>query len=81
MADTSITKRILLYVEEHLEKELSLEKIAEELSYSKFYMARIFKENTGMSLHKYIRGRRLDEAARILTETDRPIADIALEAG
>lgn len=81
MADTSITKRILLYVEEHLEKELSLEKIAEELSYSKFYMARTFKENTGMSLHKYIRGRRLDEAARKLAETDRPIADIAFEAG
>lgn len=36
MEDMSITKRILLYIEDNLENELSLEKIAKELNYSKF---------------------------------------------
>jgi len=81
MGDMSITEKILLYIEEHLDKELSLEKIAKELSYSKFYIARIFKDNTGTTLYKYIQGRRLDEAARKLAETKRPIVEIALEAG
>lgn len=81
MGDVSITKRILLYIENNLEKDLTLEKIAEELHYSKFYIARTFKENTGFTLYKYIQGRRLDEAARKLTETKQPIIEIAFEAG
>lgn len=81
MKDKSITKRILSYIEDNLDKELSLDKIAQELNYSKFYIARTFKNNTGITLYKYIQGRRLDEAARKLTETERPIVEIAFEAG
>ena len=81
MGNILITKRILLYIEDNLEKELSLEKIAKEFSYSKFYIARTFKDNTGITLYKYIQGRRLDEAARKLAETKQPIVEIAFEAG
>lgn len=81
MGNMSITKRILLYIEDNLDKELSLERIAKEFSYSKFYIARAFKDNTSMTLYKYIQGRRLDEAARKLVETDQTIVDIAFEAG
>ncbi len=81
MKDKSITKSILSYIEDNLDKELSLDKIAQELSYSKFYIARTFKDNTGITLYKYIQGRRLDEAARKLVQTKRPIIEIAFEAG
>ena len=81
MKDKSITKRILRYIEELLEQKLSLEKIAEEFGYSKFYTARIFKDHTGITLYKYIQGRRLNEAARKLARTDQSIVEIALEAG
>lgn len=81
MKDMSITKRILLYIENNLNSELSLEKIAKDLNYSKFYIGRTFRDNTGMTLYKYIQGRRLDEAARKLAETDHPIIEVALEAG
>ena len=81
MKDMSLTKRILQYIEDNLDKDLSLEKIAEELNYSRFYTARKFKEQTGMTLYKYIQSRRLDEAARKLAETDQPIVEVAMEAG
>lgn len=81
MVDKSIIKRTLLYIEDNLDKELSLDKIAKELNYSKFYLARTFKDNTGMTLYKYIQGRRLDEAARKLVETDQPIVQVAFGAG
>ncbi len=81
MKDKSITKRILSYIEDNLDKDLSLDKIAQELSYSKFYIARTFKDNTGITLYKYIQGMRLDEAARKLVQTKRPIIEIAFEAG
>ncbi len=70
MKDTSMTEEILLYIEEHLYHELTLEKIAKELHYSKFYMARTFKEHTGLTLY---------QAARMLTERKKSIAEIALE--
>lgn len=81
MKDMPVTKKVISYIEENLDKELSLGKIAEALSYSKFYLARTFKEDTGITLYKYIQGRRLSEAAWKLAETKRPIVEIAFEAG
>lgn len=81
MEDKSIAEKILLYIEEHLDQELTLEKLAKEFCYSKFYMTRTFKENTGTTIYQYIQRRRLEEAAGKLAETDRPIVEIALEAG
>ena len=49
MKEMSLTERIIRYIEDNLDKDLSLEKIAEELNYSRFYTARTFKEHTGMA--------------------------------
>ena len=81
MVNRSVTGKILSYIDAHPDQDLTLERLAEELHYSKFYMARTFKADTGMTLCKYIQGRRLDEAARKLASTKRPIVEIALEAG
>jgi len=59
---------------------LSLNKIANALNYSKFYIARIFTEETKCTVYKYIQGRRLTLAAQKLVETEQPIVEIAYEA-
>ncbi|MBD5468843.1 MAG: helix-turn-helix transcriptional regulator [Lachnospiraceae bacterium] len=81
MKGKSVVNRILSYVERNLEKDLTLEEIAKELHYSKFYVERVFKEHTGQPLYRYMKNRRLNEAAKKLIETRRPIVEIALEAG
>lgn len=81
MGKASVTEEVLSYIEDHLGQDLSLEEIAGELNYSKYYVARAFKENTGMTLHKYIQGRRLSEAARKLAQTRQPIIEVAFDAG
>ena len=81
MVNRSVTGKILSYIDAHPDQDLTLERLAEELHYSKFYMARTFKADTGMTLCKYIQGRRLETAARELAETKRPVVEIALEAG
>lgn len=81
MNSTQITKRVLLHIEKNLDSDLSLEKIAKELNYSKFYIARVFKNHTGLTIYKYIRNRRLNEAARKLVQTTKPIIEIAIESG
>ena len=81
MGSIPVTKSILSYVEKHLDSGLSLEKIAKELNYSQFYIARVFKEDTGLTLYQYIRSRRLNESARKLVETKLPVIEIAFLAG
>lgn len=80
MSDNIIVKQIVDYIENHLNDDLCLDKIAEDLNYSKFYIARIFAEKTGSTIYKYIQGRRLTVAAQNLVETKKPIIQIAYEA-
>lgn len=80
MEQNKVIEKIVDYIETHLDKELSLNKIAKDLNYSKFYIARVFSEKTGVTIYKYIQGRRLTIAAQKLVETDKPIIDIAYEA-
>lgn len=80
MEQNIVIKKMVDYIETHLDEELSLNKIAKHLNYSKYYIARTFSEKTGITVYKYIQGRRLTIAAYKLVETDKPIIDIAYEA-
>lgn len=65
--DASLYANLVEYIENHLEEELSLEKLAEEFYVSKYHIAHIFKDNIGLSIHQYITKKRLllcEEAIR-----------------
>ncbi|WP_243140817.1 helix-turn-helix domain-containing protein [Candidatus Galacturonibacter soehngenii] len=76
-----IVEKVIHYMEENLDEELTLDTISKHVGYSKFHLNRIFTEVTGYTMHKFIQSRRLYLAARKLTTTTTPIAQIALEAG
>lgn len=80
-AKEDVAKKIMDYIALHQTGELSLDVIAKELNYSKFYMGRAFAQTTGMTVHKYIKERRLEAAAGQLEGTGRPVIEIALDAG
>ena len=40
----SVVEKVVTYIEMHLEEDLSLDQIAKELNYSKYYIARVFVE-------------------------------------
>ena len=52
--DQNLYRNILQYIDDHLEEDLSLEFLAGEFYVSKYHIAHIFKENTGISIHQYI---------------------------
>lgn len=80
MRNQIVIKKIVNYIEEHLEEDLSLDHIAGVFHYSKFYLAKVFAEETESTIYQYIKGRRLTLAAEKLVETKQPIVDIAFEA-
>lgn len=80
MNDRFAAKEIISYIEENLDSDLTLDKLAEKFHYSKFYIERMFQECTGCTVYKYIQRQRLSEAARKLQKTDKAIVEIAYEA-
>lgn len=80
MKNNTVVKKLVDYIETHIDEDLSLDKIANALNYSKFYIARIFTEETKCTVYKYIQGRRLTLAAQKLVETEQPIVEIAYGA-
>lgn len=76
-----IAKKVIDYIEQNLEKDMNIDNISKNVGYSKFYLNRIFAEQTGITIYKYLQNRRLTIAAEKLIRTDKPITQIAYEAG
>src|SRR6202035_191234 len=73
-------QRALWYIESHLAEELTLDEIAGDAGISRFHMVRAFAAATGFSVMRYVRVRRLSEAARALAKGAPDILQLALEA-
>ncbi len=72
--------KVLVYIEENLDEELTLEKLAQVACYSPFHFHRIFQAVAGETVHQYVKRLRLEKAAGKLRYTDQPVTDIALDA-
>lgn len=57
--DKNLEESIIQYIDEHLEQDLSLEHLAGKFYVSKYYIAHMFKETIGISIHQYITKKRL----------------------
>jgi len=78
---SSPVERALWFIENRLGGEISLESIAKSVGVTDHHLARAFGAVTGQSLMRYVRGRRLTEAARSLAAGEPDILKVALEAG
>lgn len=58
---------VILYINDHITGELSLDSLAEQFFLSKFYLSRKFREYAGLSIYQYIIKRRLGIARDMLT--------------
>lgn len=77
----SVVKTVIDYIEKNIEKDIDLDSISKNVGYSKFYLNRIFAELTGITIYKYLQNRRLTVAAEKLVKSNKPITQIAYEAG
>jgi AraC family transcriptional regulator len=68
-------------IESRLSENPGLDDIARETGLSRYYICRVFGEETGNTLAAYVRSRRLAEAAKALLAGAPSILDVALGAG
>ena len=74
--------RVLDYIAEHLDAELSLTRLSGIGCFSPFHFHRIFQGITGETLNSHVRRVRLERAALLMKTSPRKrITDVALETG
>jgi AraC family transcriptional regulator len=74
-------EKALWYIESHFGQELALEDVSQAAGVSRYHLSRAFGFATGRSVMRYVRGRRLTEAARKLAGGAPDILAVALDAG
>ena len=74
--------RVVDFIGEHLDDELTLDTLSQVACFSKYHFHRLFTAYTGLSLKQYIKWLRIKRAAyQLIVERDNTIINIALDAG
>lgn len=79
--DRSRAVEAALWLEAHSAEEIDLEATAREAGLSAFHFLRVFSKVLGVTPHQYLLRTRLRRAARLLTEGERAVTDVALDVG
>lgn len=78
--EQNLYQNLLLFIEDHLDEDLTLDYLAEHFFVSKYHIAHVFKENMGLSVHQFITKKRLSFCrAAILAQGN--ISDVYLMYG
>ena len=74
-------KQVLAYIEEHLDRELRLQELADLAALSAFHFARSFRQSVGVTPHQYIVQRRVQRAKELLLRPEWSIEQVASATG
>lgn len=75
-------QRVVSYVEERYTEDLDMDRLQADLHVSKFYLSRLFKEVTGVTIFDYVFQRRINEAKIIfLLDPGRSVTDVCFQTG
>ena len=73
--------KIVQHVRKNYREKLTLTAIANEFYISPYYLSRMFKQVTGLTLTEYLNNTRIKAAQQLLRTTDLPISAISEQVG
>ena len=74
-------ERVRFLIERDLENPPSLEMLAEEVGSSPFYLSRVFAQETGASMPKFLRMKRIEKAAELIRTGKMNVTEAAMTVG
>lgn len=77
----SVISEAAKYIRQNYEKNITLNEVADHVNMSRTYFSKLFKKQTGVGFSNYLVKVRINEAAKLLTDTEHSITDIALSCG
>lgn len=69
------------YIKEHFREQIVIQDIAKKLYTSPGYLGMVFTKKMGISIKEYLHTLRMEEAVRLMTETDMSLSEIAYSVG
>lgn len=73
--------KVMDYMTERLDRQVSLDELANLLNLSRFHFCTAFRLATGQTPHRWLTARRVERAKELLRHSDALITDIALRVG
>lgn len=75
------SNQMMLYIHQNYRDQISLDTLAEFSHLHRSYVSRLFKEATRMTVTEYLTLYRIEQAKKLLSTTDTPIANVSEEVG
>ena len=72
---------VCTFVEGHVRDEIFVEELVRQTGFSLAHIRDVFRKCTGKPLSRYVKERRIANAAQELLDTDRTVLDIAVQYG
>jgi len=69
--------KVIMYINDELENDLTVESIAQKFHISTSHLSRIFREHVGITLVEYLNVRRVEESQYYLRHTNKSITSIS----
>lgn len=79
--DMELTCRLVRYIMEHFQEQLTLETLSRELHVNKSYLSSIFSGRLHLNFRQYLNRFRVEYASRLMKETHCPLTEIWADAG
>ena len=79
-SNTSFLK-LIKYVDQNYKENITLTSVAQALNINPNYLSQLFKKEAGINFVHYITQKRLEDAKKLLTSTNKTVTDIAVEVG
>lgn len=76
-----VLSKALDYIEKHFTEQIALQDVSEHAFASPFYISRLFKKELGISFVDYLGALRVDNARRLLRETQMRIFEVSERVG
>jgi len=78
---TQVIDQICVYIEEHLDQDLSLVRLAKMIHFNPSYLSRLFKQEIGVNLSVYIEDCKFKRAKELLKNNLLKISEVGMKIG
>lgn len=79
--DAYFTRKIYIYIKNHLNQKITLEQIANNVGYHKAYLTSQFKKLTGKTVMQLVCSMRISKSLQLLRDTNLSISEISKQVG
>ena len=76
-----IIKTARKYIEDHFDKDISLDDVSRVVNISPYYFSKVFKEECGLNFIEYLTNIRIDRAKELLESSNLSIKEICVSCG